>query len=84
VISNLTLALSIFTDNNVHAPSISKDHPTHYQVYYRVDGKNRVMMVPKSQVDYEQLQFEVGVLLSRNLEEQHRIGKNDGNKVKTH
>jgi hypothetical protein len=76
-LSNLTLALSVFKDSDIVA-SISKDNSKFYHVYYKKDGQTRVMLVPREVVSIEQLQHEVRVLISRNPEEQARLGALDG------
>ena len=81
-ISNLTLALSVFSDKEILAQSVSKDDPDYYRIFYRMEGKNRVMLVPRKQVDSEQLQMETAVLLKRTPEEQLRLGMLDNSPQK--
>lgn len=77
-ISNLTLALSVFKDSDIYAATISKEHAKFYHIYYKKDGKTRVMLVPKEIVPVDQLQYEVNILLSRNIAEQAKVGVLDG------
>lgn len=78
-VSNLTIALSAFSENDVRAIAVGKGNPTHYQVFYKADGKNRVMLVPRKNVDFVALQREVGILLSRDNATQMAHGFKDGN-----
>lgn len=77
-ISNLTLALSVFKDSDIIAASISKENAKFYHIYYKKDGVARVMQVPKEIVPIDQLQYEVSVLISRNIAEQAKVGVLDG------
>jgi succinylarginine dihydrolase len=77
-ISTLTLALSVFSQNDLRVINVSKSDKTNYQLFYRKDGKNRVMMVPKECDNIQKLQSEVQTLISRNHEEQLRLGDKDG------
>lgn len=79
-ISTLTLALSVFQQNDLRVMEIVKSHPKNYHFYYKTGGKNRVMLVPKECDNPMKLQSEVGVLLSRNFEEQAKCGVLDGGK----
>jgi hypothetical protein len=81
-ISNLTLALSVFSDKEIHAISVSKDDSDFYRIFYRMEGKNRVMFVPRKTVDAEQLQMEVAVQLKRSPDEQLRLGPLDNHPQK--
>jgi hypothetical protein len=76
-VSNLTLALSVFTDRQINAASISKANPKFYHVFYVINGVNRMMVVPRNPVDIAQLQHEVGILLDRDIEAQQRLGALD-------
>lgn len=75
MINNLALALSVFSERNVTVAATSRDHITHYHVYYHKDGKTRVMLVNKEQCDPMQLQREVGILLSRSEVEQAKAAR---------
>lgn len=77
MINTLTLALSVFHQNDIRAIHVSKDRPDYFHLYYRMNGKNRVMLVPKETPSAEQLQSEVNILLRRSAEEQHKIGALD-------
>ena len=77
-VSTLTIALATFTQLDVKAINVGKGNPDCYQVYYRHDGKNRVMMVPRKVDSFEALQREVSILLSRSNEAQLVTGHKDG------
>lgn len=81
-ISNLTLGLSVFNDKEIIAISVGKDNPENYYIFYQIEGKRRVMLVPRKQVDAEQLQMEVAILLKRTPEEQLRLGPLDNHPFK--
>lgn len=77
-ITSLHLALSTFTDNEIRAIKINSDHPKNYHIYYRKDGKFRVMVVPKQYNDeIEKLQKEVNILLNRSTATQMEYGAKD-------
>jgi hypothetical protein len=77
MISTLTLALSMFSQNNLRVIDVNKSNPSYYQLYYRRSGANRVMLVPKECNDIQQLQREVEILIKRSIEEQGKIGIQD-------
>lgn len=77
-VSTLTLALSVFSKNDMRAISVNKSHPKNYHIYYRANGVDRVMSIPKECYDFQKLQSEVEVLIKRNLDEQHKVGIQDG------
>lgn len=76
-VSTLVLALSTFNENEIRAINVAKTNPNFYAIFYKRDGLNRVMMVPRDINDIVQLQMEVAILLSRNAEEQNRVGHLD-------
>lgn len=76
-VSTLTLALAMFSELDVRAVSVGKSNPSYYQVFYKKDGKNRVMMVPKRLTDFETLQREVRILVSRSSAQQQEQGFKD-------
>lgn len=76
-VSTLTLALATFSQRNVRAINVGKTNPDYYQVFYKKDGVNRVMLVPRKDIEFEQLQAEVGILLDRSNEAQLEVGHKD-------
>lgn len=79
-ISTLTLALSVFQQNDLRVIDVNKSHNLNYHLYYKLHGKNRVMLVPKETDNPMKLQQEVGILLSRSFEDQAKVGMQDGGK----
>lgn len=77
-VSTLTLALATFSQLDVRAVNVGKGNPEVYQVFYKKDGKNRVMMVPRKVESFEALQREVAILLNRSNDAQLSIGLKDG------
>jgi hypothetical protein len=77
MISSLTLALSAFNEIDVRAINVGKQNSEFYHVYYKKDGLNRVMLVPRSIEDFEQLQSEVKILIERSFEQQEKLGNCD-------
>lgn len=80
-VSTLTLALSVFQKNGLRVIDVNKTHADNFHLYYKKDGKTRVMLVPKKCDDNIKLQSEVEILLSRNYLEQDKLGKSDGLKL---
>jgi hypothetical protein len=76
-ISTLTLALSIFHQHDLRVIDVNKSHTKNYHLYYRLHGKNRVMLVPKDTLDFQKLQKEVAILVNRSNEEQEKLGAQD-------
>lgn len=77
-VSPLTLALSVFQQNDHRVIEVNKAHPLNFHLYYIKDSKKRVMIIPKECSNPQRLQSEVQTLLSRNPIEQQKIGKDDG------
>ena len=77
-VSTLTLALSVFHQHDMRVIDVNKSNPNFYHLYYRVGQTNRVMLVPKDCHNYQKLQSEVEILISRTAEEQARLGHADG------
>lgn len=77
-VSTLSLAAGVFQQNNHRIVEVNKNHPENYHIYYKKDGKSRVMIVPRQCSDAFKLQNEIQTLLSRNALEQAKLGKEDG------
>ena len=76
-VSTLTLALATFSQLDVRAIDVGKSNQNYYHVFYKSEGKNRVMLVPRRVESFEELQREVGILLSRSNEAQQQHGFKD-------
>lgn len=76
-LSTLTLALAAFNQAGVRAINVGKSNPNFYHIYYHIDGKNRVMLVPRETKDFEKLQSEVTSLVCRTSASQNQIGYKD-------
>lgn len=77
-VSTFALAAAVFQQNGHRIISVNRLHPENYHLYYKKDGKMRVLSVPKKCTDAMKLQAEVQTLLSRNALEQAKLGNQDG------
>lgn len=77
-VSTLTLALATFNELDVRAIDVGKENQKFYQIFYKKDGKMRVMLVPKKATSFELLQYEVASLLNRSIAAQQEHGHKDG------
>lgn len=77
-IASLTLALGVLNQNGVRVLSVNKSNPSHCHIYYRMNGVNRVMVVPKECKDTFKLHREVESLVRRTPQEQQKLGFLDG------